>query len=62
MRTKIIIDKKIEIVQFRYLGCDITYYKNRDIKNKTYKSQGIYRTLRRILGKKTRNETQLKVI
>ena len=54
IRTKLILDKQILklISDFRYLGYDASFYKNKDLDNKLHKFQQICGSLRRNLENK----------
>lgn len=62
IRTKIVIEDQVleQVSHFQYLGCDITYDEDKDIKNKVNTFQRICGTIRRTLKNKTRKETQIK--
>ena len=61
-RSKIVIDNKLieRTNHFNYLGCDITYDRDKDIENKINKFQSICGTINRTLQNKTRKDTKLK--
>jgi hypothetical protein len=62
VRTKITIhNHQIEQVShFNYLGCDVSYKADNDIKMKLHKYQYICGTIHRTLTNKTRKDTMLK--
>ena len=62
IRTKIVIENEVieQVSHFNYLGCDLTYEYENEVQQKLHKFQYICGTLRKILRKKTRKETQLK--
>jgi hypothetical protein len=59
VRSKIVIyDTRIEqINHFNYLGCTISIFENEDLETKLRKLNHICGTIRRVLNKKTRKET-----
>jgi predicted DNA-binding protein (UPF0278 family) len=62
VRSKIIIyDTLIEQVNhFNYVGCNTSIFDNKDLETKLRKFNHTCGTIRRILNKKTRKETQIK--
>jgi hypothetical protein len=59
VRSKIeIYDAPIE--QVNHLGCTISIFENKDLETKLRKFNHISGTIRRVLGKNTRKETQIK--
>ena len=63
LRTKIIInDKTLEKVsQFTYLGCSTSYQFSNDVEFKLAKFLQLIGTIKRIIFKKVRTETILKI-
>lgn len=61
IRTKIIIENQPieQLSHFKYLGCDISYDYDEDLKNKLARFQYICGTIKRIL-RNTRKETRMK--
>ena len=63
VRSKIVLDNKTleQVSHFRYLGCDISYDRERDIDEKINRFQMICGTINRSLKDKVRKETKLKL-
>jgi hypothetical protein len=61
-RSKIVIDNKImeHVSHFNYLGCDVSYNYDADLRIKLNKFQYMCGTIKRTLTNKTRKDTQLK--
>lgn len=61
-RCKIVLNNEIieQVSSFNYLGCNISYLKEQDVKNKMSKFQQMCGTIRRTLKNKTQRSTQLK--
>ena len=49
-----------QVSDFRYLGCDASFKKNKDLDNKMHKFLHIFRSLSRIFKNKSWKETKLK--
>jgi hypothetical protein len=65
IRSKIISNNKSIIEQasnFNYLGCNVTYKYGEDLNDKLSKFQNICGVTARTLKKKTRKETNLKIL
>ena len=62
VRTKICINDNIleQVTTFNYLGCDIGFDDDNDVKKKLHRFQMICGTIRRTLGKRVTPETQIK--
>lgn len=62
IRTKIVLQNMVleQVTRFNYLGCEITYGRDRDITSKIHKFQAICGTINRTFKKKARKETLLK--
>lgn len=62
IRSKIILNNMIleQVRHFNYLGCDISFDEERDLKQKVHKFQSICGTIKRTLKNKTRRDTVLK--
>ncbi|KAJ4444055.1 hypothetical protein ANN_05844 [Periplaneta americana] len=62
IRSKIILNNMIleQVRHFNYLGCDISFDEERDLKQKVHRFQSICGTIKRTLKNKTRKDTVLK--
>lgn len=62
IRSKIVLNNKIieQVNTFKYLGCNVTYNKSREIDEKLNAFNYFCGTIRRTLGRKVRKETLLK--
>lgn len=62
IRTKIVLNNKTieQVNTFKYLGCNVTYNKSREIDDKLNAFNYFCGTIRRTLGRKVRKETLLK--
>lgn len=62
VRSKVVIENKIleQVSYFDYLGCNVSYDRDKDIENKLNKFQLICGTINRTLQNKTRKDTKLK--
>ena len=62
VRSKIVLcDQTLEQVRhFKYLGCDISYDMDDDVSEKLARFSAVCGAIRRTIGKKTRQDTQMK--
>lgn len=62
VRCKIVVNDKIieQVSNFVYLGCDVSYDRPKDLRNKVNRFQAICGTISRTLRRKARKETMLK--
>ena len=49
----------MQVSDFRYFGCDTSFYKNKNLNDKLHKFEHIYGSLSRILKNKAGTQTKL---